>query len=129
MLANAGPWPGLLLLLVLLPALISSQIETQDVDLPDIFECVAGNVAGTSRRAAAGQGEVPSVVPAAVVQATAAALQTAGVKVNNMLQICFGRSTVGSPRTSDGSLPENETSNAGLVARHCVTISSLNGIW
>jgi hypothetical protein len=102
MLAQCHPvWFGLLLLsLLLLPALVSCQIETQDIDKPQLYECVVGDTAATSRRAAAGRAEVPSVVPAAMVQATTAALQTAGVKVNNMLSVRFGRSTVLSPGTS-----------------------------
>jgi hypothetical protein len=86
MLANGPPWPRVLLLLLLLvPALVSSQIETQDVDRPELYECVVGNVAARSRRAAAASEEVPSVVPAAIVQATTAALQTAGVKLMNVM--------------------------------------------
>jgi hypothetical protein len=87
MLANVSR--VLLLLLFLAPVLVSAQIETQDVDRTELYECVVGNVAASSKRTAAAPQEVPSVVPAAMVQATTAALQTAGVKVNNITFILY----------------------------------------
>lgn len=112
MLARPPPWLWVLLLLLLLPILVSCQVETQDLDTAVLYECVVGNLLSTSRRAAAAREQVPSVVPAAVVQAAAAALQTAGVKVNNMLSVRLARPELVSPDRGGGSLPENETNSA-----------------
>lgn len=87
MLARPPPWLWVLLLLLLLPILVSCQVETQHLDTAVLYECVVGNLLSTSRRAAAAREQVPSVVPAAVVQAAAAALQTAGVKVHGQFGV------------------------------------------
>jgi hypothetical protein len=128
MLASGTRWPWALLLLLLLPALVSTQIETADVDRPELYECVVGNVAATSRRAAAAAApaEVPSVEPAAMVQATTAALQTAGVKVISVISLnrLLQRLRAVSFWMSEGSLPENVTNRANALSRGIAVTSS-----